>query len=232
MHRPPHTTAIVPAGGAGKRMGDPVPKQYREIGGRPVLIRTLQKLDLCLEIKEVVVAVASEFIGQIEDVLAAWKIEKVTRVVAGGKERHDSVRNALVHAPEQAELILIHDSVRPFVTVQKIAESIEAARQYGAAILAVPSRNTIKEVRDGCVVRTLDRSLFWQVQTPQVFKKSWIVEAYQKADADALPVTDDAVLVEKLGHRVHVVHGEESNIKITHPEDWMLAQVLADKEDR
>jgi 2-C-methyl-D-erythritol 4-phosphate cytidylyltransferase len=232
MERFRNTTAIVPAGGAGKRMGYQVPKQYRDLVGRPIIVRTLQKLDLCPDVRNILVAVPSEFIKQTENILVKWKIRKVIRVVSGGKERHDSIRNALAHLPAQTELVLIHDAVRPFITTAKIAESIEAARRHGAVVLAVPSRNTIKEVRDGCVVRTLDRTLLWQAQTPQVFLKSWILEAYQRIETDALSVTDDAMLVERLGHEVHVVEGDENNIKITQKGDLILAQALAEREDR
>jgi 2-C-methyl-D-erythritol 4-phosphate cytidylyltransferase len=213
-------------------MGDSIPKQFHELAGRPIIIRTLQKLDLCPGVTDVLVAVPAEFMGQAEHILERWKIKKVRRVVPGGKERQDSVKNALDHLTEGADLVLIHDAVRPFVSVAKITECIETARRFGAAVLAVPSRNTIKEVRNKQVVRTLDRAVIWQVQTPQVFRKSWILDAYRETGEQALRATDDAALVEHLGHDVHVVEGEENNIKITEKGDMILALAMAEREDR
>jgi 2-C-methyl-D-erythritol 4-phosphate cytidylyltransferase len=231
MERLLQTTAIVPAGGAGRRMGDPVPKQFHELAGRPVIIRTLQKLNLCPDISGILVAVPPEFIEKTEGILERWNIKKIIRVIPGGKERQDSVRNALGRLSERTDLVLIHDAVRPFISVAKITECIETAGRLGAVILAVPSRNTVKEVRDRRVVKTLDRNLIWQVQTPQVFRRAWILDAYRKAGVSGPSATDDATLVERLGHEVHVVEGDENNIKITEKGDMILAQALAERED-
>ena len=226
------TTAIVPAGGIGRRMTSAVPKQLLEIGGKPILIRTLRVLDRCTAVDEILVVAPTDFMEKTRQILDCWKLPKVTQVIPGGRERQDSVRNALRHLSADTEIVLVHDAVRPFVSVQKVNESIEAARRYGAAILAVPSNNTIKQVREGWVERTLDRKILWQVQTPQVFWKTWIVEAYAKAENETDCSTDDSMLVERIGHKVRVVEGEYRNIKITCREDWMLAEAIAAEEDR
>ena len=223
-------TAVVPAGGLGRRMQTDVPKQFIDIGGKPVFIRTLDKLDQCRDIRSIIVVIPSAYIVLSQQLIETHHIRKVIQIVAGGMERQDSVWNGLQVLPAKTNLVLVHDAVRPFVSVQKISESIRAARKYGAAILAVSSRNTIKQVDDGWVVRTLERNKLWQVQTPQVFKKAWILDAYEKAKKDGICSTDDSMLVERLGKKVKVVVGEETNIKMTTQEDLAMARVLLDDE--
>jgi 2-C-methyl-D-erythritol 4-phosphate cytidylyltransferase len=224
------TAAIVSAGGLGRRMGTAVPKQFLDLGGKPIFIRTLEKLDRCCEVDWIIVVVPSEFVVRAQKTIGEHQIQKVIQITPGGADRQDSIENSLPYLPQEAELVLVHDAVRPLVSVQKISESIGAARVYGAAIVAVPSRNTIKKVENNWVIRTVDRSVLWQVQTPQVFIKAWILEAYQKAREDGFRSTDDSMLVERLGHKVKVVLGEEQNIKITSREDLIFAEALVNKE--
>jgi len=225
------TVAVVPAGGLGRRMGAALPKQFLDLGGKPILIRTLEKLERCPDVDFVIVVVPAELVDRARETIDAYPVRKVVRIVPGGAERQDSVHRGLLVLPAGAELVLVHDAVRPFVTVRKISESIAAARECGAAILAVSSRNTMKQVENGWVVRTLDRTLVWQVQTPQVFKTDWILEAYEKAQRDGFRSTDDSLLVERMGYRVKVVLGEETNIKITTKADLVQAEALVETEE-
>lgn len=226
------TTAIVPAGGHGRRIGAAVPKQFLEIQGIPILIRTLHKLGQCPDVDGILVSVPSDSIEESEKLIKRWKIRKIIRTVPGGAERQDSVRNSLQCLPEGTELVLVHDAVRPFISILKISESIKAARESGGAILAIPSKDTIKSVHNHRVDQTLDRSLLWQVQTPQVFRTEWILKAYEKTKKGKRISTDDSVLVEKLGYPVKVILGEERNIKITSRVDLIFAEALAAEEEK
>lgn len=222
-----NVVAIVPAGGSGKRMGNTIPKQYLELNHKPILIHTLEKLEDCPLIDEVILAVPSEQISNTTALLAQWNIRKVSQVIAGGAHRQASVYNALQVIGQDASVILTHDSVRPFVSVKKIEECIRKAMAEGAAILATPEKCTVKRAVDTIVTETLDRSDLWQIQTPQVFRADWFREAHEKAHHDGFTGTDDAVLVEDMDHPVFIVEGEEHNIKITTPEDlWIAGAIL------
>jgi 2-C-methyl-D-erythritol 4-phosphate cytidylyltransferase len=225
-----HVTAIVPAGGTGKRMGNSLPKQYLSIQDKPILIYTLEKLSRCTAIDEIILAVPSTLIDRTESLIQDWQVRKVRRVVSGGKERQKSVSNALNAMDPACSLIVIHDAVRPFVSVDKIEETIRVAREEGAAILGIPEKCTVKRVIDRTVSETVDRSDLWQIQTPQAFYAELIREAYRLAEADGISGTDDAMLVERLGYPVFVVEGEETNIKITSPNDLQIAEVISQME--
>ena len=225
-----HVTAIVPAGGTGKRMGNSFPKQYLSIQNKPILIYTLEKLDRCKAIDETILAVPAALIDQTESLIQDWQIRKVNRVVAGGRERQQSVSNALNAADPACSLVVIHDAVRPFVSVAKIEETILTAREEGAAILGIPEKCTIKRVIGRIVSETVDRSDLWQIQTPQAFYAELIREAYRLAEADGISGTDDAMLIERLGYPVFVVEGEETNIKITSPIDLHIAEAILQME--
>jgi len=151
-------------------------------------------------------------------------------VVQGGAERQDSVRRALEEVPEDAGLVLVHDAVRPFVSVEKIREILSAADRDGSAIPALKVKNTVKRGTDGWVKGTVDRSDLYEVQTPQAFRREILVRAYEKAAADGFSGTDDSQLVERLGLPVRIIAGEETNIKITSPEDLRVAEILALEE--
>ena len=210
-------------------MGKNVPKQFLEISGKPVLVHTLERFESCSSIDDIILTAPAESLEATCELLTTYRIDKVSQVVAGGKERQDTIANALDCVDESADIILVQDGVRPFVTVKQIDAVIDATRQYGAAILAAPSVNTIKRVEDGKVVATLDRSQLWQVQTPQGFRVSWLREAYEKATETRILVTDDASLVEAAGYPVHIVEGDDRNIKITSPLDLKIAEVLIEE---
>jgi 2-C-methyl-D-erythritol 4-phosphate cytidylyltransferase len=168
------------------------------------------------------------------DIVKAHNFDKVTQVVAGGKERQDSVRLALAAVGNDADIVLVHDAVRPFLTIQMVEDVIKAARATGAAIIALPMRDTVKEVRaDHVIQRTVDRKPLWLAQTPQAFRKDWLQEAHRKAQAEGIVATDDAYLLEGMGHSVTVVEGSGENIKVTRPEDMIIGEaILASRQTK
>ncbi|HEX5085645.1 MAG TPA: 2-C-methyl-D-erythritol 4-phosphate cytidylyltransferase [Blastocatellia bacterium] len=226
--------AIIPAAGSGSRFGGQIPKQFIEIAGAPIIVHTLRRFDECEEIGAIVVALRREEIEGFERALGSHKIRKTVRLVAGGAERSDSILNALTAAKEfQPEIVAVHDAVRPFVTPERISAVIVKAREIGAAILAQPATDTIKEVEDGLIRRTLDRRRIWRAQTPQAFRYDLLMQANQvfgedarASDLPAAMATDDSFLVERLGAPVAIVEGLANNIKITTPEDLILAEKL------
>lgn len=221
--------AVIAAAGTGKRIGGDFPKQYLKIADKPVLVYTLEKFDRCHAIDGIVLVVEKEKIDFAKDLFKEWRIKKAVHVIAGGAERQDSIRRALDVLPERAEWIVVHDGVRPFVSLEKIDEVIQAGRDFGAAILAIPEKNTIKKAKDGWVEKTVSRNDIWEIQTPQVFKAEWLKASYAEAFENHYYSTDDAALVEQAGHRVRLVLGEETNIKITSPADLIVAQAFAKK---
>jgi 2-C-methyl-D-erythritol 4-phosphate cytidylyltransferase len=151
----------------------------------------------------------------------------VTKVVGGGEERQDSVRLALAAVGTDAEIVLVHDAVRPFLTVQMVEDVVKAARATGAAIIALPMRDTVKHVRaDHVIERTVDRKPLWLAQTPQAFRRDWLQEAHRKAQVEGVVATDDASLLEWMGRPVTVVEGSGENIKVTRPEDMIIGEAI------
>ncbi len=215
------TVAIITAAGYGKRMGQP--KQFIELAGKSILERTLLAFDNCKLIDSIILVVNQEDVERATELT----VKKLKQVVAGGKERQDSVNNGLKVLPEEAEIIVIHDGVRPFVTTEIIENSIKEAEKEGAVVVGVPVKDTVKQMsNDGAIIeRTLNRKRLWAAQTPQVFKKELILKAYAEGNKN-YQVTDDAMLVEKLGSPVKMVMGSYRNIKITTPEDLVIARAF------
>ena len=221
--------AVVPAGGTGTRMGGTVPKQFLELDGKPILYYTLKTLQDCGIISELILVVPEK---EYDNACTDWlgKPEIVTKVVVGGEKRQDSVYNGFCELSPQTEIVLVHDGVRPFLSHQMIQESVDAAREYGAAITAIPVNDTIKRVDDsGLVSQTVDREGLWRVQTPQVFRYELLQEAFKKANSEKFYGTDEGTLIEHLGKPVKVVEGSEQNIKITRPEDLRLSEIFISK---
>ncbi len=220
--------ALVPAAGRGLRMGGSVPKQFLSLGGEPLIIQSLRTLQAAPVVDRIILAVPSADIEYCEkEIVSHYRFTKVIKVVAGGAERQDSVRHALAEVPSDTEIVLIHDAVRPFLTIRMITEVVAAARKEGAAIIALPMRDTVKQVRaDGIIERTVDRAPLWLAQTPQAFRRDWIETAHGKAHAEGIRATDDAFLVEWLGHSVAVVEGSGENIKVTRPEDLVIGEAI------
>ncbi len=209
-------------------MGSSVPKQFLAIGGLPLVVHSLRVLQAAPSIDAIVLAVPQADIAYCRsDIVKAHGFSKVTKVVAGGAERQDSVRLALAAVGSEAEIVLVHDAVRPFLTVQMVEHVVKAARATGAAIIALPMRDTVKHVgADHAIERTVDRTPLWLAQTPQAFKREWLQEAHQKAQTEGIAATDDAYLLEWMGRPVTVVEGSGENIKVTRPEDLVIGEAI------
>ena len=218
--------AIVPAGGSGTRMGGTVPKQFQSLNGKPILYHTIKTLQNCETISEIILVVPEK---EYETTNTDWlsKLEIVKKVVIGGEKRQDSVYNGFCEVSQDSEIVLVHDGVRPFLSQKMIADSIDAAREYGAAITAIPVHDTIKRVdTSGLVSQTIDREGLWRVQTPQAFRYSLLLDAFNKAKSENFYGTDEGALIEHLGEPVKIVEGLEQNIKITRPEDLELSKAF------
>jgi 2-C-methyl-D-erythritol 4-phosphate cytidylyltransferase len=221
--------AVVPAGGAGTRMGVTVPKQFLKLNGKPILYYTLKTLQDCGIISELILVVPEK---EYDNACADWlgKPEIVKKVVIGGEKRQDSVYNGFCEVSPQTEIVLVHDGVRPFLSRRMIQESVDVAREYGAAVTAIPLYDTIKRVdTSGLVSQTVDREGLWRVQTPQVFRYELLKDAFKKANFEKFYGTDEGTLIEHLGKPVKVVEGSEQNIKITRPEDLRLSEIFISK---
>ena len=220
-------TAIFPAAGRGKRMGMQVNKIFLSLANRTVLRHTLETFSQCAAIDELIVVASPDETDVVRELLKTIPHLKPWQVVAGGAERQYSIANALAVIQPETELILVHDEARPLISVEVIERVIAETREYGATITAVPVKDTIKVVDgDGIVTATPNRSSLWAVQTPQGFKRDLLLKAYEKAAEEQFLGTDDASLVERIGQKVKVVQGEYMNIKMTTPEDLMMAEAF------
>lgn len=209
-------------------MGGSVPKQFLALGGQPLVVYSLRALQSSSVIDAVILAVPEADIGYCQsDIVQSHGFTKVTQVVAGGIERQDSVRHALEVVDEGTEIVVVHDAVRPFITGRMVQEVVAAARANGAAIIALPMRDTVKQVgADGIIERTVDRRPLWLAQTPQAFRREWLYEAHRKARLEGVRATDDAYLLEWFGRPVSVVEGSGENIKVTRPEDLIIGEAI------
>ncbi|WP_405380558.1 2-C-methyl-D-erythritol 4-phosphate cytidylyltransferase [Phascolarctobacterium sp.] len=229
-------TAVVPAAGAGKRMGLGYNKAFADLGGAPVIVQCLKMLAKTGVVDFAVVVFAPAEVDAGKALLIKYQEEYFPKlgftVVAGGKERQDSVMNALAAVPAATDYIAVHDGARPFAGREVFARTLAAARAHGAAIAAVPVKNTIKVVdAGGVVVATPERSTLQAVQTPQIFTAKLLKDAYNHLAQHPAAVTDDASVVELLGHKVVVALGRYENIKITTPEDLALAPYLLAQQE-
>lgn len=227
--------AIVPAAGAGKRLGLGINKAFAMLQGAPLLVHCLQMLQGTELVKRAVVVLAPQEVEDGRALLAGYQEKYFPElpfvVVAGGKERQDSVMNGLAEVTETGCYVAVHDGARPFAGKEVFARTLAAAKKYGAAIAAVPVKDTIKVVdTEGIVTATPVRSTLVAVQTPQIFKVELLKQAYTYLAANPTAVTDDASVVELLGHPVVVAQGRYENIKITTPEDLVFAENLLEKE--
>lgn len=223
--------AIIPAAGQGRRMGGDRAKQFLELDGEPILVHTLRRFEACPSIDAVILALPGGAAPAFLQLAQRAGLRKLARVIAGGAERQETVAKALSCVrPETAKVVVVHDGVRPFVTPIQIAEVTSRAQVAGAAILAVRATDTVKEVDELGVVRTLDRSRIALAQTPQAFRHDWLRDAFDRAAREGWTVTDEASLVEQAGYRVEIVEGSPLNIKITQPDDLALARFILDQE--
>jgi len=224
--------AIVPAAGSGSRMGVASPKQFLRLGGVPVLVRTLRILAGSRVVGGIVLVAPPPAVERTRRLLARHRVPRVLAVVPGGAERQESVWLGLQVVPAAADLVVVHDGVRPFITGTLVRDVVEAAGRFGAAICGIPVRETVKRHREGFVEVTVDRGGLWLIQTPQAFRRTLLWEAHDKARRDGFLGTDDAVLVERLGVPVRMVAGLQENLKITTPDDLARARVLASARGR
>jgi len=221
-------TALIPAAGMGKRMGQKVAKQFLPLGDRPMLAHTLMAFQRASAIDEIIPILSQEDMEFcLREVIERYHITKVKTLVVGGKERQDSVYNGLMKLEDETGVALVHDGVRPFITQEMIAEAVELAKKGECAVVGVPLKDTVKEVgSDGRVKNTLDRNRLWAIQTPQAFPLGLLKRAYAEAYRHTYYATDDATLVERIGTKVRVIMGSYENIKITTPEDLILAEEI------
>ena len=218
--------AIIAAAGLGTRMGGERAKQFLELAGIPIIIHTVQAFEQCDVIQEIIVVLPAEDTAGFLSLADRHSLQKVTQVVPGGATRAESVWRGLRLVPATTEIVAVHDGVRPFVTATEIARTVIAAQEHGGAILVAPVTDTVKEVENGNVIRTLSRTQLRRALTPQCFRYSLLCRAFEQADVFDPDLTDESALLERLGLKVATVDGSPRNIKITQPEDLAIGEVL------
>lgn len=228
--------AIIPAAGLGTRMGrgasEPTTrKQFLSIGGAPIFVHTIRRFAAAASISEILIAVRESDQQDVAALLAEESFSKPVRIAPGGQNRQESVKHCLALVADDVDIVAVHDAVRPFVTTELIDQVVEQAQRDGAVILGIPAVDTVKRVDQRIVHATLPRETIMLAQTPQVFRTSLLRQAYTAADRDGFTGTDEASLVEHLGHDVHVMMGSPRNIKITRPSDLQLAQFYLDNPE-
>lgn len=228
FNRAPKVTAVIPAAGLGLRMR-PLKKRkpFINLNGKPLMAYTISALEKSRDIDEIVLAVEKRSISKARKLVHRFNFKKVKAITAGGATRAESVRNGLKRVSADTDIVLIHDVARPFIDNDILRRSIGGAEAFGACVVAVKAKSTIKKVgKGGFVETTPPRDGMWEIQTPQVFKKALILKAYERFLKRDSKFTDDSQLVEKMGKRVKVIEGSYRNIKITTPEDLVVAAAL------
>ncbi len=220
------TQAVIPAAGRGIRFKQKKAKPLVFLNGKPLIVHTLGVFEHCSLIDSVIIAAPKELLAQFRKITRHYCLQKVVKIVAGGKTRRRSVANGLRVLDQDTQMVVVHDAARPFLTGAILAKSIAVAHRYPAAVVAVPVKSTVKSVdpKTLTVKKTLERKTLWEIQTPQVFKKDVILKAH-KTVKDKDP-SDDALLVERLGYPVKIIAGDYRNIKITTPEDLILGKAI------
>lgn len=227
-------SCIVAAGGKGTRMGADINKIFLELLGVPLLGHTLHTLDTCEYIDEIILVTAECDILGCHDIVREFGIKKVKTITKGGSERHESVKNGLCEVSENADIVMVHDAARPLVTYHHLEEVIKSAKEFGAAALGVPEKNTLKQAdENGFISHTIDRASVYAIHTPQVFKKEMIERMYANKDENKNSATDDCMLAELLGEKIKIVEDSYENIKITTQDDLLVAeQILLKREGK
>jgi len=226
--------AIIVAAGRGSRMGGGRAKQFREISGIPIIIHTLRRFEQCSAVGETTVVLPGAEREEFLSLSEKYGLRKLARAVEGGETRALSVWNGLrsLSGVADSDVVAVHDGVRPFVRPEEIGRVVREAEESGAAILAAPAVDTIKEAEGGRVLRTHERSRLWHAQTPQCFRLGLLRRAYESALAEgAADATDDSALVERLGVEVRIVEGGPHNIKVTTPRDFELAEIIVQSSE-
>ncbi|HWQ79530.1 MAG TPA: 2-C-methyl-D-erythritol 4-phosphate cytidylyltransferase [Anaerovoracaceae bacterium] len=221
------TAVIIAAAGSGKRMGGGIPKQYGRLGGMSILARSVKAFADLKEIHRIMIVTNEDYHGLCRAELSSLGLmAKVSEILPGGQERQDSIYNAVRRLPEDIDLVLVHDGVRPFVSAEVIRRTIETAKTHGAAVAAVPVKDTVKVAEENQFTKTLDRRLLYSVQTPQGFSRELLIRAYDEAYRKNYYGTDDAYLVERAGEKVFIAKGDYNNIKITTMEDIVFGEAI------
>ncbi len=227
-------TVLIPAAGMGRRMGTSVNKQYLDLAGKPILAHTLALFDQHPQVEHIYPILPADEIDYCrQQIIEPYVFSKIRKLVPGGVERQDSVRNGLLALAEDGldqpeRIVLVHDGARPLFNPRLLAELIEIIVAKGACIVGAPAKDTIKEVDEGVIRGTLVRQRLWQAQTPQGFRYRLLAEAFRSADAADFLGTDDASLLERIGQPVAMLAGDYRNIKVTTPEDLVIATALLD----
>jgi 2-C-methyl-D-erythritol 4-phosphate cytidylyltransferase len=226
-------TAIVPSAGLGRRFGSHMNKPFQNLGSKPLVVWSLEALESVKEIEEIIPVLKEGDRERGVEVFEKYNLSKIKKIAPGGKERQDSVYNGLELVEDKNCIILIHDGVRPLIekaliqeAIRHMTEILRDGEDCNGIVLGVPVKDTIKEAKKGIVKKTLRRDFLWAIQTPQVFPYSYISTAYERAIKDGSYSTDDAALIEKYGGKIKVIMGSYRNIKITTPEDLIIAEYL------
>lgn len=211
-------------------MGTSTPKPFIELAGKTILQHSIEAFLEIQELIQIVVATSPEHIQEVRSMVATLPLSLAVHVVEGGKERQDSISNALQELSADVDMVAIHDAVRPFIRTEDIRNCLAVAQKSGACIVAIPVKDSIKKVSaDNLITDTPKRADLWQAQTPQIFKVELIRDAYKFARDQGCVGTDDASIVEYFGEAVGIVEGDRQNFKITYPLDLKLAELLLDK---
>ena len=218
--------AVVPAAGIGKRFGEGTNKPFEHLLDKPLIIWSLEILEGMPEIAEIIPVVKESDIKDSAELFYRYGITKVKQIARGGKERHDSVFQCLNRIKEKKSIVIIHDGARPLIEANIIRNALRQLKDCDGVVVGVPVKDTIKEAREGIIERTLEREILWSIQTPQVFFYQPLYNAYEKGMRDFFYSTDDSALVERNGGKIKVIMGSYRNIKVTTPEDLMIADVF------
>lgn len=225
------STAVIVAAGKGKRMGTEISKQFLPLCGKEILAHTVEKFEKAACIRDIILVTGGDALQDVRQMVQEYGWKKIISVTEGGKERQDSVFLGLQQVPQDTEIVLIHDGVRPFVTEEILERSIAAAKETGGCVAGVPAKDTIKVCdAEGFAIATPNRSTLRQIQTPQTFRRKEILAAYEKAKADGFLGTDDASVAEHSGFPARVIMGSYRNIKITTKEDLLIGAAFLKEE--
>lgn len=218
--------AIVPAAGSGKRFGKGTNKPFANLRDKPLIIWAVEALQVLPEVTEIIPAVKEADIKLCVRLFEDYSITKIKRIAPGGKERQDSVLHGLGLIQDKTAVVLVHDGVRPLIESALIKKALQQLNGCDGVVVGVPLKDTVKEVIDGIVRSTPERNTLWASQTPQIFRFQTLYAAYEKAVADSFFATDDSALVEKYGGKIKMIQGSYTNIKVTTPEDLLIAEVF------
>lgn len=225
-------SAIIVAAGTSKRMNDGVDKLAVQLSGKPLLAWTISRFESTEIIDEIIVVTREDEIAKVKEMAKSEGFRKVSSIVKGGAYRQQSAQNGLKAVSKDSKVVLIHDGARPLIRTSDIKQIVASAKENGAVLLAVPSKDTVKEVQNGIVTQTLPRESVWLAQTPQGFKKELLQEAFSSAEKEGYIGTDEASLVERIGKDVTILEGHSSNIKVTVTSDIGVVQSLLKREEQ